>query len=73
MSMVCTKRGNVVAPDGELVSTTMEGFDGLFGGDFIDEALRRPTLPPTENDARSPASLIGGKPCKERLKKLPLD
>ena len=63
-----------VAPDGELVSTTMEGVDGLFGGDFMDAALRRLKLPPTENDvACSPASLIGGKPCKERLKKLPLD
>jgi hypothetical protein len=67
---ITSKHQNVVcsAPDGELVSTTMEGFDGL---DFMDEALRRPKLPPTENDACSPASLIGGKPCKERLKKLP--
>ena len=61
------------APDGELVSTTMEGVDGLFGGDFMDAALRRPKLPPTENDVCSPTSLMGGKPCKERLKKLPLD
>ena len=61
-------------PDGELVSTTMVGVDGLVGDDFIDAALRRLKLPPREKNACcSPTSLMVGKPCKERLKKLPLD
>ena len=61
------------APEGVLVSTTMVGVDGLFGGDFMEAALRRLKLPsPTEKEAWSPplASLMGGKACKERLKKL---
>ena len=63
-------------PDGDVLSTTMVGVDGLFGGDFMDPALRRPKLPPMEKEAGcscSPTSLIVGKPCNERLKKLLLD
>ena len=63
-------------PNGEVVSTTMVGVDGLFGGDFMDAALWRPKLPPMEKEAGcgcSPTSLIVGKPCNERLKKLLLD
>ena len=61
-------------PDGELVSTTMVGVDGLVGDDFMDAALRRLKLPPIENNGCcSLTSLMGGKPCKEQLKKLPLN
>ena len=62
----------------KLVSTTMVGVDRLFGGVFMNTARQWVKLPLiiTEKEAGwgcSPTSLIGGKPCNERLKKLPLD